>query len=328
MPMSSNTYSESKMKGNNLRLIYMATADFALPSLERLVDEGYQVCAVVTMPDKPAGRGMKLHESKIKQYAVSKGIEVLQPVKLRDEAFVNRLKELRPDLGVVVAFRMLPEVVWQLPKYGTINLHGSLLPRYRGAAPIHWAVINGDKETGVTTFRLKHELDTGDVLMQASTPIAPEDTTGTVHDRLMLIGADLLVKTIDLFAEGEPATKAQEHFEETASHAPKLTKENTEIDWSRPAGELVNFIRGLNPFPSAWANIIFPNQSEATLCKVHEAETLASEARHAGLVAGTCLVEGRKHLEVVCGEGVLRLKRLQPAGKKALSAIDIINGLR
>ena len=328
MPMSSNTYSESKMKGNNLRLIYMATADFALPSLERLVDEGYQVCAVVTMPDKPAGRGMKLHESKIKQYAVSKGIEVLQPVKLRDEAFVNRLKELRPDLGVVVAFRMLPEVVWQLPKYGTINLHGSLLPRYRGAAPIHWAVINGDKETGVTTFRLKHELDTGDVLMQASTPIAPEDTTGTVHDRLMFIGADLLVKTIDLFAEGEPATKAQEHFEETASHAPKLTKENTEIDWSRPAGELVNFIRGLNPFPSAWANITFPNQSEATLCKVHEVEALASEARHAGLATGTCLVEGRKHLEVVCGEGVLRLKRLQPAGKKALSAVDIINGLR
>ena len=306
----------------------MATADFALPSLERLVDGGYQVCAVVTMPDKPAGRGMKLHESKIKQYAVSKGIEVLQPVKLRDEAFVNRLKELRPDLGVVVAFRMLPEVVWQLPKYGTINLHGSLLPRYRGAAPIHWAVINGDKETGVTTFRLKHELDTGDVLMQASTPIAPEDTTGTVHDRLMFIGADLLVKTIDLFAEGEPATKAQEHFEETASHAPKLTKENTEIDWSRPAGELVDFIRGLNPFPSAWANIIFPNQSEATLCKVHEAEALASEARHADLAAGTCLVEGRKHLEVVCGEGVLRLKRLQPAGKKALSAVDIINGLR
>jgi len=326
--MSSNTYSESKMKGNNLRLIYMATADFALPSLERLVDEGYQVCAVVTMPDKPAGRGMKLHESKIKQYAVSKGIEVLQPVKLRDEAFVNRLKELRPDLGVVVAFRMLPEVVWQLPKYGTINLHGSLLPRYRGAAPIHWAVINGDKETGVTTFRLKHELDTGDVLMQASTPIAPEDTTGTVHDRLMFIGADLLVKTIDLFAEGEPATKAQEHFEETASHAPKLTKENTEIDWSRPAGELVNFIRGLNPFPSAWANITFPNQSEATLCKVHEVEALASEARHAGLALGTCLVEGRKHLEVVCGEGVLRLKRLQPAGKKALTAVDIINGLR
>ena len=328
MPMSLNTYSESKMKGNNLRLIYMATADFALPSLERLVDEGYQVCAVVTMPDKPAGRGMKLHESKIKQYAVSKGIEVLQPVKLRDEAFVNRLKELRPDLGVVVAFRMLPEVVWQLPKYGTINLHGSLLPRYRGAAPIHWAVINGDKETGVTTFRLKHELDTGDVLMQASTPIAPEDTTGTVHDRLMFIGADLLVKTIDLFAEGEPATKAQEHFEETASHAPKLTKENTEIDWSRPAGELVDFIRGLNPFPSAWANIIFPNQSEATLCKVHEAEALASEARHTGLVVGTCLVEGRKHLEVVCGDGVLRLKRLQPAGKKALTAVDIINGLR
>lgn len=316
------------MNAKQLRLVYMATADFALPSLTRLVSEGYNVCAVVTMPDKPAGRGMKLQASKIKLFAESQGIEVLQPVKLRDEAFIQRLQELKPDLGVVVAFRMLPEVVWNLPRYGTINLHGSLLPRYRGAAPIHWAVINGDAETGVTTFRLKHELDTGDVLLQASTPISAEDTTGTVHDRLMMIGAELLCQTIDLFAEGEPKAKAQEHFDDEASHAPKLTKENTEIDWSRPAPALVNFIRGLNPFPSAWANITFPNQSEPTFCKVHEAEAIDKAERHEGLAIGTCLLEGRKHLEVVCGEGVLRLLRLQPAGKKSLTAVDVINGLR
>lgn len=314
-------------KAKELRLVYMATADFALPSLQRLVEEGYQVCAVVTMPDKPAGRGMKLQESKIKQYAVSQGIEVLQPVKLRDEAFVNRLRELQPDLGLVVAFRMLPEVVWQLPRYGTINLHGSLLPRYRGAAPIHWAVINGDTETGVSTFRLKHELDTGDVLLQASTPITPEDTTGTVHDRLMYMGAELLVRTVELFAEGEPESKSQEHYEETPSHAPKLTKENTEVDWQRPAVELVNFVRGLNPYPTAWANIQFPGQDMPSVCKLHEVEAIEAAERHAGLSVGTLLVEGRKHLELVCGTGVLRLKRLQLPGKKAMTAVDLINGL-
>lgn len=316
------------MKGTNLRLIYMATADFALPSLERLVEQGYNVCAVVTMPDKPAGRGMKLQESKIKQYAVAQGIEVLQPERLRDEAFIARLQELQPDLGVVVAFRMLPECVWQLPRYGTINLHGSLLPRYRGAAPIHWAVINGDAETGVSTFRLKHELDTGDILGQATTPISPEDTTGTVYERLMMIGAELLSDTIDLFAEGEPKAQAQEQTGIEPSHAPKLTKENTEMDWARPAGELVNFVRGLNPYPSAWANITFPNQSEATFCKVHEVEAISEDTRHEGLPLGSCLIEGRKHLEVICGQGVLRLKKLQPAGKKSLASVDIINGLR
>lgn len=316
------------MSGKHLRLVYMATADFALPSLQRLVEEGYNICAVVTMPDKPAGRGMKLQESKIKQYAVSRGIEVLQPVKLRDEAFVSRLRELDLDLGLVVAFRMLPECIWQLPRYGTVNLHGSLLPRYRGAAPIHWSVINGDRETGVSTFRLKHELDTGDILLQRSTPISQEDTTGIVHDRLMMIGAELLQETVDLFAEGEPTAKAQEAFVEEASHAPKLSKENTEIDWSRPAVELVNFIRGLNPFPSAWANILFPGKDDAIFCKVHEAEAIECEARHIGLAPGTCILVGRKALEVVCAEGVLRLKTLQPAGKKAMSAMDIINGLR
>lgn len=316
------------MKAKHLRLLYMATADFALPSLQRLVEGGYNVCAVVTMPDKPAGRGMKLQQSRIKQYALSQGIEVLQPEKLRDETFLARLKDLEIDLGLVVAFRMLPECVWQLPRYGTVNLHGSLLPRYRGAAPIHWAVINGDKQTGVSTFRLKHELDTGDILLQASTEISPKDTTGSVHDRLMMLGAELLEASVDLFAEGEPEAKAQSDFTEQATHAPKLTKENTQIDWSLSAEHLVNFVRGLNPYPSAWAELIFPTKTEATLCKIHEAEAIPREARHEGLAVGTCLIEGRKHLEVVCGDGVLRLLRLQPTGKKAMPALDLINGLR
>lgn len=314
-------------KAKQLRLIYMATADFALPSLQMLIEEGYNVCAVVTMPDKPAGRGMKMQESKIKQYALSQDIEVLQPVKLRDEAFVARLRELNLDLGLVVAFRMLPECVWQLPRYGTVNLHGSLLPRYRGAAPIHWAVINGDQETGVTTFRLKHELDTGDILLQASTNITPTDTTGSIHDRLMHIGAELLVKTVNLFAEGEPESQAQSSYTEAPSHAPKLTKENTEVNWHLNAASLVNFIRGLNPYPSAWANIVLPGQSASTTCKVHEVEAIPKEERHTGLPIGTCLIEAKKHLEVVCGSGVLRLKRLQLAGKRAMTALDIINGL-
>lgn len=316
------------MKGTNLRLIYMATADFALPSLERLVEQGYNVCAVVTMPDKPAGRGMKLQESKIKQYAVAQGIEVLQPERLRDENFIARLRELQPDLGVVVAFRMLPECVWQLPRYGTINLHGSLLPRYRGAAPIHWAVINGDKETGVSTFRLKHELDTGDILGQATTPISPEDTTGTVYERLMMIGAELLSDTIDLFAEGEPKAQAQEQTGIEPSHAPKLTKENTEMDWARPASELVNFVRGLNPFPSAWANIVLPNQAEPTFCKLHQASAIVADELHSTRALGSCHIVERRYLDVVCSDGYLRLLRLQLPGKKAMSASDVINGLR
>ncbi len=305
----------------------MATADFALPSLQMLVEQGYNVCAVVTMPDKPAGRGMKMQESKIKQYAISQGLEVLQPEKLRDEAFVTRLKELDLDLGLVVAFRMLPECVWQLPRYGTVNLHGSLLPRYRGAAPIHWAVINGDRETGVTTFRLKHELDTGDILLQARTPINSDDTTGTVYERLMHIGADLLLQTVNLFSEGEPKSQPQIECAEVPSHAPKLTKENTEVLWSRGVNEIVNFVRGLNPFPTAWANITLPGQSEAVFCKIHEVEAIGLGDRHHGLACGTCLVEGKKHLEIVCSDGAIRLKRLQLPGKKAMNAQDIINGL-
>lgn len=312
----------------NLRIVYMATADFALPSLQALVEGGYNVCAVVTMPDKPAGRGMKLRQSSIKIYALAQGLEVLQPEKLRDEAFISRLRELEPDLGVVVAFRMLPEVVWQLPRMGTINLHGSLLPRYRGAAPIHWAVVNGDTETGVTTFRLKHELDTGDVLLQAKMPIEPTDTVGSVHDRMMVLGAQTLLRTVDLFLEGEPSAMPQQNMSEVPCPAPKLTRENTEVDWSRPAMELYNFVRGLNPFPSAWAMLAI-GSDEPTQYKLLETEVLPyTSAEEAKLPNGTILLRGKKAIDVKVGDGLLRLLLLQPSGKKAMSASALLNGLR
>lgn len=317
------------MTKDELKIIYMATADFALPALQRLVEHRYRVVAVVTMPDKPAGRGMKLQASKIKQYALEQGIEVLQPVKLRDEAFVHRLRELDPDLGLVVAFRMLPEEVWRLPKLGTINLHGSLLPRYRGAAPIHWAVINGDTETGVSTFLLKHEIDTGDVLLQASTPISPEDTTGSVHDRLMMIGAELLEETVQLFLDGrEPTSHLTPQEASEVTHAPKLTKDNTRIDWTRSSHELYNFVRGLNPYPTAWADLLLPKQTEFSVVKIHAVTPIALEERHQGLPAGSVVLYGRKALEVVCGSAsALRIEQLQLAGKKSMRGIDFINGL-
>ena len=252
------------MKKEDLRILYMATADFALPSLQALVEGGYHIVAVVTMPDKPAGRGQKLRESSIKTYAREVGIEVLQPERLKDEAFISRLHELRIDLGIVVAFRMLPEVVWSLPRFGTINLHGSLLPRYRGAAPIHWAIIRGETETGVTTFRLRHELDTGDILLQARLPIAPEDNVGKVHDALMHLGAETLVKTVDLFLQDEePQAQAQSSYDIAPTSAPKLTKENTELQWTSTAQELHNQVRGLSPYPAAWATLQLPGQEPA-----------------------------------------------------------------
>lgn len=316
------------MPHHHLKIVYMATADFALPALERLVNHGYDIRAVVTMPDKPAGRGMKLQQSSIKRFALERGIEVLQPVRLREEAFVSRLRDIAPDLGIVVAFRMLPEEVWSLPRLGTVNLHGSLLPRYRGAAPIHWAVINGERETGVSTFLLRHEIDTGDVLLQASTPIAREETTGEVYERLMHLGAELLEQTIQLFISGEPKPIAQEAMSHRPTHAPKLTKENTCIDWHRPAEQLYNFVRGLCPMPSAWAELLIPGQAEPLTLKVHASEPLMAEARHSGLAPGTVVLNGRHSLEVVCGEGVLRLIEIQPAGKKRMRATDFLNGFR
>ncbi|MDO4707573.1 MAG: methionyl-tRNA formyltransferase [Porphyromonadaceae bacterium] len=312
----------------NFGIVYMATADFALPSLEALIEGGYNVQAVVTMPDKPAGRGMKLQASNIKKYAQSVGIEVLQPERLRDEAFVARLRELAPDLGIVVAFRMLPEVVWSLPRLGTINLHGSLLPRYRGAAPIHWAVMSGDEVTGVTTFQLKHELDMGDILQQAELIIPYTATTGQIHDEMKYLGARVLCQTVDDIMSGQAVARPQTALDIVPSVAPKLTKENTKIDWGRPTTDLYNFVRGLCPYPSAWTELLIPGQGKAVVLKVHAAEPLPSGAEHRGLPTGTVLITGKNSLDVVCSDGILRLLQVQPAGKRSMSAEAYLNGLR
>nr|WP_311471558.1 methionyl-tRNA formyltransferase [uncultured Porphyromonas sp.] len=316
------------MNKEQLRILYLATADFALPSLRALVEQGYNVVAVVTMPDKPAGRGHKLRESSIKTYAREVGLEVLQPERLRDEAFIQRLRELAPDLGVVVAFRMLPEIVWSLPRFGTINLHGSLLPRYRGAAPIHWAIINGDQETGVTTFRLRHELDTGDLLLQARLPIAPEDNVGKVHDSLMHVGAETLVKTVDLFLQGkEPEGIPQSSVDEAPTPAPKLTKENTELHWDRPTMALHNQVRGLSPYPAAWATLTFEGHPP-TVFKILESAPLPSPEGTPAPPAGTLVLLPKGRLAVATLDGLLEIKTLQPPGKKAMPAAAYLNGLR
>lgn len=315
------------MRKDELRIIYMATADFALPSLQSLVEGGYKVVAVVTMPDKPAGRGHKLQSSKIKTYALSQGLEVLQPERLKEESFVERLRGLRPDLGIVVAFRMLPEVVWALPRLGTINLHGSLLPRYRGAAPIHWAIIRGEQETGVTTFRLKHELDTGDILLQARLPIAPEDNVGKIHDELMHLGAKTLLATVDLFLQDEaPKAQPQTDYDIAPTSAPKLTKENTELHWDRPASELHNQVRGLSPYPAAWCTLTFDGQ-EAMTFKILETAVHSDALPSAEHPQGQ-LILGKHSLEIQTAEGRLEIKVLQPAGKKAMPASAFLNGLR
>ena len=315
------------MNKEELRIVYMATADFALPSLQRLVEGGYNIVAVVTMPDKPAGRGHKLKQSSIKVYAESVGLEVLQPERLKDEAFVGLLQELHPDLGIVVAFRMLPEVVWSLPRFGTINLHGSLLPKYRGAAPIHWSIINGETETGATPSPLGHNLVKGNIFFQASLPIAPEDNVGKVHDALMLLGAETLQRSVDLFlADEEPTAKPQSLYEVHPTPAPKLTKENTELHWGRPAIELHNQVRGLSPYPAAWCSLAIGG-GEPQVFKIMETAVSSSDIPTADSPVGSIHLIGKRRIEVQTEAGRLELKVLQPAGKKAMPTSAYLNGL-
>ncbi len=235
-----------------LRIVFFGTPDFAVASLNGLAAAGANIVAVVTAPDKPAGRGMQLHPSAVKQYAVSKGLPVLQPEKMKAPEFLEELKVLQADLQIVVAFRMMPEVVWNMPPMGTVNVHGSLLPQYRGAAPINRAIMNGETVTGVTTFKLKHQIDTGDILLQQKVPVLPEDNAGTMHDKLMMAGAELLVKTVKGLAEGTLNEIPQDHLDvQTIKHAPKIFKEDTIIDWNKQVAGLQNFVRGLSPYPAA-----------------------------------------------------------------------------
>lgn len=301
-----------------MRLVFMGTPDFAVASLNALVEAGFDVVGVVTAADKPAGRGQKLQESAVKQYAVAKGLKVLQPLKLKDPEFIDELKALQADLQVVVAFRMLPEVVWDMPSKGTINLHGSLLPQYRGAAPINHAIINGEKESGVTTFFLKHEIDTGDVIFSERVTIGEEETAGELHDQLMNVGAGLLVKTVKAIEEGSYKEQPQPQHEEL-KHAPKIFKENCQIDWNQPARTIYNMIRGLSPYPTAFTRL-----NDKTL-KVFRAEL---EEKETGISAGGFLSDGKTFLKFAAKDGFIKLTDLQYEGKKRMSTEEFLRGYR
>lgn len=304
----------------------MGTPEFAVPSLRALVAGGYRVVAVVTTPDKPAGRGQKVHQSDVKVAALELGLPVLQPEKLRAPEFLEAMRALQPDLGIVIAFRMLPEVIWSMPRLGTFNLHASLLPQYRGAAPINWAIINGERETGVTTFLLNHEIDKGAILAQARMPILPEDNVGTMYDKLMHRGTELVLDTVERLAAGDVTPVAQPEYDDgQLKPAPKLFKEDCRIDWSLPGRRIVDFVRGLSPYPAAWSGVVRDGESEpATSVKIFTARFEA--ARH-GEQPGTLFSDGRT-LRVACVDGWIWLDELQMAGKKRLPVRELLLGWR
>ncbi len=312
------------MKKEDLKIVFFGTPDFAVESLKRLVEAGFHIAAVVTMPDKPAGRGHHLLQSAVKQYAVSQGLPLLQPVNLKDETFVSELRAIGADLHIVIAFRMLPQVVWAMPPLGTFNLHASLLPKYRGAAPINWAVMNGDSETGVTTFFLKHEIDTGDIIEQRRVPIGRTDNVETVHDRLMMLGADMVLHTVEAIVAGEVKPIPQEqllHAGEEPTPAPKIFKETCRINWSRPAEQVYNHIRGLSPYPAAWTEWIDANEKTYAVKIFETGEPEPAQ----DLTPGALKTDGRR-LWIACGDGWLEVKSLQQAGKKRMDTDAFLRG--
>lgn len=314
------------MNAKELRIVFMGTPEFAVPSLRALVGGGYNVVAVVTTPDKQAGRGQKLHESDVKVAARELGLPVLQPGKLRDPQFVEAMRELRPDLGIVIAFRMLPEVIWAMPRLGTFNLHASLLPQYRGAAPINWAIINGETETGVTTFLLNHEIDKGAIIGQIREPIHPEDNIGTLYDRLMNIGKGLVTETVDRIAAGDYTPVAQEHIDEsTLRPAPKIFKDDCLVDWSWDGRRIIDFIRGLSPYPAAWTRM-YRNGEETGSAKIFAAH-FAPQADGTES-AGTVVSDNRTCMAVRCNDGYIYIDSIQIAGKKRLSVRELLAGFR
>lgn len=307
----------------------MGTPDFAVESLKRLVEGGYHVVGVITMPDKPMGRHQEtLQPSAVKKYAVEQGLRILQPVSLKDPEFIEELRSLKADLQIVVAFRMLPEVVWNMPPMGTFNLHASLLPQYRGAAPINWAVINGEKETGITTFFLKHEIDTGAVIQQVRIPILETDNVGDVHNKLMLLGGQLVVDTVDRILEGGVKAIPQEEMAAGTElkPAPKIFKETCRIDWEhKNLDELYNFVRGLSPYPAAWTELVRTEGEKPMVMKIYRTakEPVAHE-----LKTGTVLTDGKTYLKVAVAGGYLRLEEIQLAGKKRMLVTDFLRGAR
>lgn len=315
------------MREQDLRIVFMGTPEFAVASLKALVENNYNVVAVVTAPDKPAGRGKKLTEPEVKKYAIEKGLKVLQPEKLKDPGFLEVLKAFQADLQVVVAFRMLPEVVWNMPRLGTFNLHASLLPQYRGAAPLNWAIINGETKTGVTTFLLDHEIDTGKILFQRETEIGENDTVGDIHDRLMKTGAELVLETVDSLAKGNVVPVPQSEFpqNETIKRAPKIFKEDCKIDWNKNVGAIRNLIRGLSPHPAAWCNLVHKESGRTIPCKIFFAQAVITEET---ANPGTIDSDDEAYLNVACGNGWLEITDLQLSGKKRMKTADFLRGFR
>lgn len=313
------------MDAKQLRIIFMGTPEFAVPSLRMLVDRGYDVVAVVTVPDKPAGRGQKLRESEVKTAARELGLPLLQPERLKAPEFVESLRKLRPDLGIVIAFRMLPEVVWSMPTLGTFNLHASLLPQYRGAAPINRAIMNGERETGLTTFLLNPEIDKGAILRQVRMPILPEDDFGTLHDKLMLAGPELVCDTVDRLAAGNVEPLTQDAFDEASLRtAPKIFREECRIDWSQPGRRIVDFIRGLSPHPAAWSELEHPNGTIDTV-KIYGAEFVPTTG---GEPSGSIDTNGRTSLGVACADGAIAIRSIQMAGKRRMDIREALAGWR
>ncbi len=332
------------MNKADLRIVYMGTPDFAVPSLAALVEGGYNVVGVITMPDKPAGRGHKVQFSPIKEYALAHNLPLLQPEKLKDPTFLEALRAWQADLQVVVAFRMLPEVVWDMPHLGTFNLHAALLPQYRGAAPINWAVINGETVTGATTFFLSHEIDTGRIILKQELPIAPDENVGSVHDRLMEMGKGLVTRTVDLLIEAEGdldriTTVDQETLYTDPAElkpAPKIFKETCQLDWHDTATHLYNKVRGLSPYPAAWSELTLPDGTTPVV-KIYATEIVhqgltpweeleATDQPDGRLRPGSVETDGKSYLHVGCADGVLALTELQLPGKKRMSVAALLNG--
>ena len=316
------------MKKEDLRSIYMGTPEFAVESLKCLVEGGYNVVGVVTMPDKPMGRhGSVLQGSPVKEYALSQGLKILQPERLKDEAFLEELRALKADLQIVVAFRMLPEVVWNMPPMGTFNLHAALLPQYRGAAPINWAVINGDTETGITTFFLQHEIDTGDIIQQVRVPIEDTDNVGIVYDKLMMLGGKLVIETVDAILAGTIKPIPQDELiqpEVELRPAPKIFKETCRIDWKNGVKKVYDFVRGLSPYPAAWTEMLLPDGSRQVI-KVYETEKVFKEHT---LPIGTIDTDGKSYFRIAVCDGYVNLLTLQMAGKKRMSVKEFLCGYR
>ncbi len=302
-----------------MRIIFMGTPDFAVASLAKLVEAGKNIVAVVTSVDKPAGRGLQMHQSAVKKYALEQGITVLQPSNLKSPAFLEELAAYKADLQIVVAFRMLPELVWAMPPLGTFNLHASLLPQYRGAAPINWAIINGEKETGVSTFFLKHEIDTGSIIFQEKIAIGPYDTVGDLYPKLMHLGANLVLKTVDAIAANNYPQIPQPQ-DISIKHAPKIFKEDCEINWHQPAESILNFVRGLSPYPAAYTNL------QGKVCKIFKVSVPATQPEHP-LEIGQFMVD-KNHLLFKCTDAYVSVEDLQLEGKKRMPVAEFLKGFR